>query len=110
MIYTLEESNSILAMTKADLVNYIARKHGTERIVVQRTIESFMEAVSESMERGENVYLRGFGSFVVKERAAKVARNISKSEPIVIPAHCIPSFKPSRVLAERVRKGNRVKE
>lgn len=93
-------------MTKADLVNDIARKTGVERAVVQHTLETFMDAVSDAMVNGENVYLRGFGSFVVKHRAAKVARNISKSTPLVIPPHRVPSFKPSKILVEKVRKSS----
>lgn len=92
-------------MTKADLVNQISRQLGVERAVVQMTIEACMEKISSSLENGESVYLRGFGSFVVKERAEKVARDISKSKQIVIPAHKTPAFKPSRMLVERVKQG-----
>lgn len=92
-------------MTKADLVNQISRQLGVERTVVQKTIEACMEKISSALESGENVYLRGFGSFVVKERAEKVARDISKSKQIVIPAHKTPAFKPSKMLVERVKDG-----
>lgn len=92
-------------MTKADLVNQISRQLGVERAVVQKTIEACMEKISSSLENGESVYLRGFGSFVVKERAEKVARDISKSKQIVIPAHKTPAFKPSKMLVERVKQG-----
>ncbi|KGN98146.1 DNA-binding protein [Porphyromonas gingivicanis] len=86
-------------MTKADLVVEIAKKTGLDRDEVLRVIESFMETVKEEMAKGEgsNIYLRGFGSFVVRERAQKVARNISKKESIIIPKRRVPSFKPSKV-------------
>lgn len=92
-------------MTKADLVNQVSRQLGVERAVVQMTIEACMEKISTTLESGESVYLRGFGSFVVKERAEKVARDISKSRQIVIPAHKTPVFRPSRMLVERVKYG-----
>ena len=90
-------------MTKADLVNEIAKKTGIERASVLRTLEAFMDSVSGALLRNESVYLRGFGSFMVRERAEKVARNISKDVPIIIPAHKVPAFKPSRILSGRIR-------
>ena len=83
-------------MTKADLVNEISKKTGVEKVTVKETIEVFMETVKDSLVNNNNVYLRGFGSFVVKKRAKKTARNISKNTTIVIPEHFIPSFKPSK--------------
>ncbi|MBO7202320.1 MAG: integration host factor subunit beta, partial [Paludibacteraceae bacterium] len=83
-------------MTKADIVNEIAKETGIDKLTVLKTVESFMENIKDSLSQGKNVYLRGFGSFVVKERAEKTARNISKNTTIVIPAHKIPSFKPSK--------------
>ncbi|HCC70603.1 MAG TPA: integration host factor subunit beta, partial [Bacteroidales bacterium] len=83
-------------MTKADIVNEIAKKTGIEKVTVQRTVEEFMNSVKESMVDGNNVYLRGFGSFIVKKRAKKTARNISKNTTIIIPEHFIPAFKPSK--------------
>lgn len=91
-------------MTKADIVNEISRSTGIEKPTVLATIEKFMEVVKDSMADGHNVYLRGFGSFVVKERKEKTARNISKNTSIKIPAHTVPSFKPSRVFLEQVKK------
>ena len=79
-------------MTKADIVAQIAEKRGLGKAVVLDVVETFMECVKESMTGGENVYLRGFGSFVIKQRAEKVARNISKNTTVVIPAHSIPAF------------------
>lgn len=90
-------------MTKADIVAEIAEKSGIDKIDVQATVEAFMQQVKTSLESGENVYLRGFGSFVVKERAEKTGRNISKNTTIIIPAHNIPSFKPARVFIEGVK-------
>ncbi|MGM0505522.1 MAG: HU family DNA-binding protein, partial [Bacteroidota bacterium] len=74
---------------------------------VLKTVEAFMKTVKDSMQDGRNVYLRGFGSFVVKKRAEKTARNISKNTTIVIPAHNIPSFKPAKTFADKVKLGNK---
>ena len=96
-------------MTKADIVAEIAEKTGLEKIDVQTTVEAFMEEVKKALEEGENVYLRGFGSFVIKERAEKPGRNISKNTTIIIPAHNIPSFKPAKVFMEGVKTNVEVK-
>ena len=90
-------------MTKADIVASIAEKTGLEKVDVQTTLEAFMNEVKESLEGGENVYLRGFGSFIIKERAKKTGRNISKNTTIIIPAHNIPSFKPAKVFVDGVK-------
>jgi len=90
-------------MTKADVVNEISRNTGIEKVVVQRTVEAFMETVKDSLVDGKNVYLRGFGSMVVKKRAEKTARNISKNTIMIIPAHNIPSFKPAKTFAAKVK-------
>ena len=90
-------------MTKADIVNEIAKKTGIEKVTVQRTVEEFMNSVKESMVDGNNVYLRGFGSFIVKKRAKKTARNISKNTTIIIPEHFIPAFKPSKSFINKVK-------
>ena len=90
-------------MTKADIVNEIAKTTGIEKASVLATIEKFMEVVKDSLAQGENVYLRGFGSFIVKKRATKVARNISKNTTITIPAHDIPAFKPAKSFAAKVK-------
>lgn len=96
-------------MTKADIVAKISDKSGMEKGDVQATVEAFMKEVKDSLENGENVYLRGFGSFIVKERAEKTGRNISKNTTIIIPAHNIPSFKPSKVFIEGVKNKVKVK-
>ncbi|MCH5220921.1 MAG: integration host factor subunit beta [Muribaculaceae bacterium] len=91
-------------MTKADIVNEIAKSTGLEKAAVLATVEKFMEVVKESLVSGENVYLRGFGSFIVKTRCQKTARNISKNTTIIIPEHKIPAFKPARVFMDEVKK------
>lgn len=90
-------------MTKADIVNEVAKATGLEKITVQNVIEGFMESVKDSLAKDNNVYLRGFGSFIVKKRAKKTARNISKNTTIVIPEHNIPAFKPAKVFVNKVR-------
>jgi len=94
-------------MTKADIVNEIAKSTGIEKITVQKTVEAFMETIKSSLVGNKNVYLRGFGSFVVKKRAEKTARNISKNTTIIIPEHFIPSFKPSKSFTGKVKNHNK---
>ena len=91
-------------MTKAEIVTEIANKTGIEKEDVLNTIEAFMEVVKESLTKEENVYLRGFGSFIVKKRAQKTARNISKNTTIIIPEHNIPAFKPAKTFNISVKK------
>jgi len=91
-------------MTKADIVSEIARSTGTDRTTVLSCVEALMSVVKRALANGENVYLRGFGSFVVKTRAKKIARNISKNTTIVIPEHNIPAFKPAKVFLGSVAK------
>lgn len=90
-------------MTKAEIVSKISEKSGIEKADVLAVVEGLMEEVKNSLEKGENVYLRGFGSFIVKERAAKTGRNISKNTTIQIPAHNIPAFKPAKIFVEGVK-------
>ena len=90
-------------MTKADLVNDISEKTGIEKVEVQTTIEALMESIKGSLSKGENVYLRGFGSFIIKKRAEKTGRNISKNTTIIIPAHNIPAFKPAKTFVTEVK-------
>ena len=87
-------------MTKAEIVNEISKTTGIERAAVLETIEKFMEVVKDSLAHGEPVFLRGFGSFIIKKRSQKTARNISKNTPIIIHEHKIPAFKPAKVLME----------
>lgn len=90
-------------MTKADIVNEIAKSTGVDKASVLATVESFMEVVKDSLSKKENVYLRGFGSFIVKKRAQKTARNISKNTTIIIPEHDIPAFKPAKTFISKVK-------
>lgn len=90
-------------MTKADIVNEIAKSTGAEKILVQTIVEAFMDNVRNSLIENENVYLRGFGSFIIKKRATKVARNISKNTTITIPEHNIPAFKPAKSFVAKVK-------
>ncbi|MCK9271473.1 MAG: HU family DNA-binding protein [Bacteroidales bacterium] len=96
-------------MTKAEIVAEIANKTGIEKLVVQTTVEAFMESIKNSMTSGENVYLRGFGSFTIKKRAEKTGRNISKNTTIIIPAHNIPTFKPAKSFVNEVKENVNVK-
>ena len=90
-------------MTKADIVNEISKTTGIENGAVLETVEKFMEVVKDSLANGVNVYLRGFGSFIIKKRSEKTARNISKNTTIIIPEHNIPAFKPAKVFMEEVK-------
>ena len=91
-------------MTKAEIVNEVAKATGVEKVTVQTVVEAFMENVKESIVKGEPVYLRGFGSFIVKHRAKKAARNITKKTTMTIPAHDIPAFKPAKVFVNAVKE------
>lgn len=90
-------------MTKAEVVAEIANKTGIEKVAVQDVVETFMSTIKNSLLKKENVYLRGFGSFVIKERAQKTGRNISKNTTIIIPAHNIPAFKPSKSFTNTIK-------
>ena len=88
-------------MTKADIVSEIAKSTGVEKVQVQAIVEAFMDSIKTSLTNKNNVYLRGFGSFIVKKRAKKVARNISKNTTITIPEHNIPALSPPRASLRR---------
>ncbi len=90
-------------MTKADIVNEISKDLGVEKRMVQEIVDAFMESVRTSLSENNNVYLRGFGSFIIKKRATKVARNISKNTTITIPEHNIPAFKPAKSFVAKVK-------
>lgn len=90
-------------MTKAEIVTDIAQKTGIEKVAIQATVEEFMNVIKDSLAAGDNVYLRGFGSFIVKKRAEKTGRNISKNTTIIIPAHNIPAFKPAKTFSMDVK-------
>lgn len=97
-------------MTKADIVTNIVEETGLERVEALKAVEAFMKSVKTSLSNGQNVYLRGFGSFVVKERAEKTGRNISQNTAIIIPAHNIPSFKPAKTFVEEVKSNVKVEK
>lgn len=91
-------------MTKAEIVTEIAKQTGIEKAAVLNVVEKLMEVIKDSLAHGENVYLRGFGSFTVKKRAAKTARNISKNTTLIVPEHNIPAFKPANAFKDEVTK------
>lgn len=91
-------------MTKADIVKEIAQQTGAHPTDVLQIVESMMKIVKETVSKGDNVYLRGFGSFIIKKRAEKTARNISKNTVVIVPAHEIPAFKPAPVFVEKLTK------
>ena len=91
-------------MTKAEIVNEIAKETGIQKETVSTVVEAFMEVVKGSLAKGNPVYLRGFGSFIIKHRAEKAARNITKNTTMTIPAHNIPAFKPAKVFINEVKK------
>ncbi|MEQ8706679.1 MAG: HU family DNA-binding protein [Phaeodactylibacter sp.] len=91
-------------MRKADLVAAISEKTGVPKVDVLVTLETFFKEVKGSLSEGENVYIRGFGSFVIKKRAKKIGRHIKKNIAIEIPEHYIPSFKPAKVFVEQVKE------
>lgn len=91
-------------MTKADVVSEIAAKTGIEKVAVSEVVENFFSVLKDNMSKGTNVYFRGFGSFILKNRARKVARNIAKNTSIVIEPHAVPAFKPAKTFVEDVKK------
>ncbi len=97
-------------MTKAEVISEITDKTGIDKADVQATVEAFFKVVKDSMANGNNIYVRGFGSFVNKKRARKVARNISKNTSIIIDEHYIPSFKPSKTFIQKIKNSKKIKE
>lgn len=96
-------------MTKAEIVTKIAEKTGIDKADVYTTVEAFFTVVKNSMADGENIYVRGFGSFINKKRAKKVGRNISKNTAMIIDEHFIPSFKPSKIFVEKIKNSEKLK-
>ena len=90
-------------MTKADIVTKISEETGVDKDAVLTVIEAFMATVKNSLANGNEVFLRGFGSFIIKTRKQKIARNISKNTSLVIPQHKIPAFKPAKTFAELIK-------
>jgi DNA-binding protein HU-beta len=97
-------------VTKAEIIAEIAEQTGIDKADVTTTVEAFFDVVKESMASGHNIYVRGFGSFVNKKRARKIARNISQNTAMVIDEHFVPSFKPSKVFIDKVKSSDKVKE
>ncbi|HBJ76366.1 MAG TPA: integration host factor subunit beta [Porphyromonadaceae bacterium] len=94
-------------MTRADVVSEISKQTGIDKETVLRTLESFMAVTMKRMSEGENIYFRGFGSFILKKRAEKVARNIRKGTSVVVPEHYIPAFKPVKDFVLSVSEGTK---
>lgn len=91
-------------MRKADLVNVISEKTGVPKVDVLVSLEMFFEQIKNTLSEGENVYIRGFGSFIIKKRAKKIGRHIKQNIAIEIPEHFIPTFKPSKIFVEQVKE------
>lgn len=91
-------------MKKSDLINLIAEQTGVPKVDVLVSLESFFTNVKDTLAQGENIYIRGFGSFITKKRAAKIGRNIKKNTSVFIPEHYIPAFKPAKEFVEEVKK------
>jgi len=96
-------------MTKAEIVNEIMNKTGAEKVAVEAMVEAIMETIKTSMAKGENIYLRGFGTFLLKKRAEKIGRNITKNTSVKIPAHMIPAFKPAKEFTTEIKTKVKVK-
>jgi DNA-binding protein HU-beta len=97
-------------MRKADIVSKVAEQTGVPKVDVLVALEAFFKEVKNSLKEGENVYVRGFGSFILKKRARKIGRNIKKNTAIEIPEHYIPAFKPAKDFAEQIKKNAKVKQ
>ncbi len=97
-------------MTKADVINQIADKTGIDKADVSASVEAFFNIVKSSMTSGQNIYIRGFGSFINKKRKKKIARNISRNTAIVIEEHYIPSFKPAKIFVNKIKNSEKVKQ
>lgn len=93
-------------MKKADLINLISEQTGVPKVDVLVSVESFFTNVKQALANGENVYIRGFGSFITKKRAAKVGRNIKQNTSVFIPEHFVPAFKPAKEFTDEVKKLN----
>ena len=96
-------------MTKADIISEVTQKTGLDKAEVSSTVEAFLAIVKSSMAEGNDIFIRGFGSFINKKKARKTARNISKNTAIIIDEHFIPSFKPAKVFVEQIKTSEKVK-
>ena len=97
-------------MRKADLINKISDKTGIPKVDVLVTLETMFKEIKQSLADGENIYIRGFGSFIIKKRAAKIGRNIKKNVAVEIPEHFIPAFKPSKEFVQDIKNSPKIKE
>ena len=105
----MQTSNQFTTVTKAEVITEIAEKTGIDKADIAQAVESFISVVKNSMAEGENIYIRGFGSFVNKKRAKKVARNISKNTAMVIDEHFVPSFKPAKDFVDQIKTSKKIK-
>ena len=97
-------------MRKADLINKISDKTGIPKVDVLVTLETMFREIKNSLANGENLYIRGFGSFIIKKRAAKIGRNIKKNVSVNIPEHFIPAFKPAKEFIQEIKSSPNIKE
>jgi len=97
-------------VTKADIINEIAEKTGVDKADVTASVEAFFSVVKSSMSNGNNIYIRGFGSFINKKRKKKIARNISRNTALVIEEHFVPSFKPAKIFVNKIKNSDKVKQ
>jgi DNA-binding protein HU-beta len=97
-------------VTKADIINEIAEKTGVDKADVTASVEAFFSVVKTSMSNGNNIYIRGFGSFINKKRKKKIARNISRNTALVIEEHFVPSFKPAKIFVNKIKNSDKVKQ
>jgi DNA-binding protein HU-beta len=104
------ERNKKPIMRKADLINQISEKTGIPKVDVLVTLETMFKEVKQSLANGENIYIRGFGSFITKKRAAKIGRNIKKNIAVEIPEHFIPAFKPAKEFMQEIKSSKNIKE
>ena len=95
-------------MTKADIINEIAEKTGVDKADVTASVEAFFSVVKNSMSNGNNIYIRGFGSFINKKRKKKIARNISRNTALVIDEHYVPAFKPAKIFVSKINNSEKV--
>lgn len=105
----MQTLNQFITVTKAEVITEIAEKTGIDKADIAQAVESFISVVKNSMAEGENIYIRGFGSFVNKKRAKKVARNISKNTAMIIDEHFVPSFKPAKDFVEQIKTSKKIK-
>ena len=97
-------------MRKADLINKISDKTGIPKVDVLVTLETMFKEIKQNLAEGENIYVRGFGSFIIKKRAAKIGRNIKKNIAVSIPEHFIPAFKPAKEFVQEIKSSTKIKE